>query len=172
MQFQRNFIVPLVLLGRASAQIPEDELRSKIASGRYAPVAEAARIQGNVHLELNAGGVTLLSGPPLLARIAVESAKALGSIQRETDLDLTYHFVLVDATSVPTAMTVQRGNAFERTVLRMLGLKTENIIVNYRCQDGIPPPNDLKITGTGIEIWIYGKSRCLMIEAATLVGKL
>jgi hypothetical protein len=166
------FIVSLVLLRTASAQIPEDALRLKITGVRYAPLAEAARVQGNVHLALNAGAVTLLSGPPLLVQTAVESAKALGSIQREANLDLTYHFVLVDtAKSVPTPMTVQRGNALERTVLRMLGLKTEKMTIDYRCQEGVAPSNDFKIAGAGIEIWIYGRTRCLMTEEAALVAK-
>jgi hypothetical protein len=171
-QLPRIFIIPLVILGTASAQPPEDALRSKIKIVRYAPLAEAANIQGNVHVALNAGVVTLLSGPPLLAQTALESAKALGSIQGATNLDLTYHFVLVyTATSVPTSITVQRGNAFGRTILRMFGLKTEKVVFAYSCQEGVPPPNDLTTTGGGIEIWIYGRSRCLTTEAATLVAK-
>ena len=111
--------------------------------------------------------VTLLSGHPILAQIGVESAKAFGSIQSETNLDVTYHFVLVDtATSVPTSMTVPRGNVFERAVLRMFGFKTEKVVIEYRCQEGVPPANDLKIAGAAIEIWVYGRTRCLQTEAA------
>jgi hypothetical protein len=42
------------------------------------------------------------------------------------------------------------------------------MIVEYRCQKGVPPPNDLKIVGAGIEIWIYGVIGCLSTDAATL----
>jgi len=111
---------------------------------------------------------TLLSGHPILAPIAVESAKAFGSIQGKTDLDMTFHFVLVDtATGVP--VTVPRGNAFGRAVLRMFGLRTVRVV--YRCQEGAAPANDLKIAGAVIEIWIFGRTRCLQTESATLVAK-
>lgn len=173
MQLPRTFIVVLVLVGAVSGQTPEDGLRSKIRAIHYAPLAEAARIQGDVHLNVNSGVVTLLSGNLLLAQIGVESAKAFGSIQGETNLDVTYHFVLVDiAAGVPTSMTVPRGNVFERAVLRMFGFKTEKVVIEYRCQEGVPPANDLKIAGAVIEIWIYGRSRCIETEAAaTFVAK-
>jgi hypothetical protein len=167
MQLPRTFIVVLVVVGAVSAQSSEDGLRSQIRAIHYAPLAEAARVQGDVHLKVSSGVVTLLSGHPLLAQIGVESAKAFGSIQGETNLDVTYHFVLVDtATSVPTSMTVPRGNVFERVVLRMFGFKTDKVVIEYRCQEGVPPANDLKIAGAVIEIWIYGRSRCLQTEAA------
>lgn len=168
MRFRRPFVVTLLLVGAASGQTPEDGFRSTIQAVHYAPLAEHARIQGDVHLNVKSGVVTLLSGHPLLAPIAVESAKAFGSIQGKTDVDITYHFVLVDtATGVP--VTVPRGNAFERAVLRVFGLKTVKVV--YRCQEGAPPANDLKITGAVIEIWIFGGTHCLTTEAATLVAK-
>ncbi len=168
MRFRRLFVVVFVLVGAASAQTPEDELRSEIKAVRYAPLAEQARIQGDVHLNVKSGVVTILSGHPILSPIAVESAKAFGSIQGKTDFEMTYHFVLVDAaTDVP--VTVPRSNAFGRAVLRMFGLKTVKVV--YRCQEGAPPANDLKIGGAVIEIWIFGTTHCLTTEAATLVAK-
>jgi hypothetical protein len=53
----------------------------------------------------------------------------------------------------------------------MLGLKTEKVVVDYTCEEGIPPPNDLKRASAGIEIWIYGRSRCVMTQAATIASK-
>ena len=168
MRFRRLFVVALVLVWAASAQTPEDGLRSKIEAVHYARLAEQARIQGDVHLNVKSGVVTLLSGHPILAPIAVESAKAFGSIQGKTDVDMTYHFVLVDTTTnVP--ITVPRGNAFGRAVLRVFGLKTVKVV--YGCQEGAPPANDLKIADAVIEIWIFGRTRCLQTESATLVAK-
>ena len=130
------------------------------------------RQRGFRGINLSSGAVTLLSGPPLLTRIAVESAKAFGPIQGDTNLDVTYHFVLVDtAASVVTSTTVQRRNAFERAVLRMLGLKTQKAAIDYLCQEGVPPANDLKLAGAVIEIWIYGRTRCIQTEPATFVAK-
>ncbi len=168
MRFRTPFVVALVLVGAVSAQITVDGLRSEIKAVHYAPLAEQARIQGDVHLNVKSGVVTLLSGHPLLAPIDLESAKAFGSIQGKTHLDIMYHFVLVDtATVVP--VTVPRGNAFGRAVLRMFGLKTVKGV--YRCQEGAPPANDLKIASAVIEIWIFGGTHCLTTESATLVAK-
>jgi hypothetical protein len=105
MQFRRASTVALLAVGAAYAQTPEDRLRSRIAEVHYTPLAEAARVQGDVHLNVNSGVVVLVSGPPLLARIAVESAKAVGSFHDETNLGLTYHFVLADTVSVPVPTT-------------------------------------------------------------------
>jgi hypothetical protein len=109
-QLPRIFIVALVLLGTASAQISEDALKSRIMGVRYPLLAEQAQIQGDVQLALNAGEVSLLSGHPLLTQTAIESAKAFASIENKTSLDLTYHFVIVDtAKSVQTSITVPEG---------------------------------------------------------------
>jgi hypothetical protein len=168
MPFRAALAVTFLVVGAALAQTPEDGLRSQIATARYAPLAEQARIQGDVHLKLNSGVVTVLSGHPLLAPIAVESAKAFGPVQGSTEFDVTYHFVLVD-TSVLTSTIVKRGNALERAVLRVLGLKTEKVV--YGCQEGIPPANDVKLAVPVIEIWIYGGTHCLQTQAATLVAR-
>lgn len=139
---------------------------------RYIPLAEQARIQGDVHLNVKSGAVTVLSGHTLLAPGAVENAKTVASIQGEADLDMTYHFVLVDTfKSVPTSVTVPRGNVFERAVLRVFGFRTEKVVVVYRCEEGAPPPNDFTVAGAVIEIWIYGRVRCMQTETATLVAK-
>jgi len=170
--FERFSTVALLLVRAAHAQTPVDELRSKIAGVRYAPLAEAARVQGDIHLNINSGVVTLLSGPPLLAQTAVESTKAFGLIQGETNIDVTYHFILVNtATSVPTSVTVRRPNAFERTVLRVFGLKTEKVVREYQCQEGFPPANIVQVAGAVIEIWIFGRTRCIQNEAAALLAR-
>jgi len=142
-------------------------------SVRYPPLAEAARVQGDVHLKISSGVVTVFSGPPLLVQTAVESAKALGSIQDEANLEVTYHFALVDTTTVPTTMTVKRGNAFGRAVLRMFGLKTEKMVFDPQCQEGVPPANDFKVAGAVIDIWVNGRTRCIQTEteAPALVAR-
>ena len=57
MRFRRLFLVALVLVGAASAQTPEDGLRSTINAVHYARLAEQARIQGDVHLNVKSGVV-------------------------------------------------------------------------------------------------------------------
>ncbi len=124
-----------------------------------------ARIHGDVRLEANSGVVTLVSGHPLLAPLAIDNAKTLGSIQGQTKLDMTYHFVLVDTNlyNVPTSTTVKRGNALERAMLRALGFKTEKVVQSVRCEQGVAPASDIKIGGAVIEIWVYGRTFCLEI---------
>jgi hypothetical protein len=172
MPFGRPFVVALVLVGVSSGQTPEDALKSRIKAVHFPPLAEQARIQGDIHLSVKSGVVTLLSGHRLLAPIAIESAKAFGSIQDETDLELTYHFVFAETTtSVPTPIVVPKGNAFERAVLRLFGRKTTRVVLADRCQEGAPPANDLKISGSVIEIWIFGRTFCVQTDTATLVAK-
>jgi len=168
-QLGRTSTVAFLLVGTVFAQTTEGVLRSRLTSVHYAPLAEQARIQGDVRLRLNSGVVTLISGHPLLAPIAVESAKALGSIQ---NLDVTYHFVIVDtAKSVPTSTIVKRGNAFERAMLRVFGLKTEKVVHGYRSESGIAPANDVTVNDAVAEVWIYGRTHCLTTETATLVAR-
>jgi hypothetical protein len=161
--------VAVLLASSALAQTPEDELRSQIKAVRYPPLAEQARIQGDVHLKLDSRAAQVLSGHPLLAPIAVESAKQFVSILGKAEIDVTFHFVFVDTTtSVRTS--VKRGNAFERAFLRMFGMKTEK--VQNRCEEGIAPVSDLKVEDRNIEVWIYGKMwLCLQTETSTHVAR-
>ena len=84
---------------------------------------------------------------------------------------MIYHFVLVEPNTVPTSITVPRGNAFERAVLRVFGRKTVKVVLDYQCQEAAPQANDLKIAGAVIEVWIFGRTRCLQVDVATLVAR-
>jgi hypothetical protein len=170
MRVRKTSTIGCLLVGAALAQT-EDGLRSRIATVRYFPLAEQARIQGDVCLKVSSGVVTLVSGHPLLAPLAIENAKTFGSIHGQANLDVTYHFVLVDtATSVFTSTTVKRGNALERAVLRVFGFKTEKVVHTYRCEEGVAPANDIRTDGAAIEIWIYGRTFCLQTDTAAFVA--
>ena len=115
MRFKGVPTIPLLLVASAFAQIPETDGVSKIAGIHYAPLAKTARIQGDIHLRFQSGVVTLVSGHPLLAQTALQNAKSFEWLSDKADVDLTYHFILIDATtSVPTLITVRRGNGLER----------------------------------------------------------
>jgi hypothetical protein len=81
MQLRRAFAIGILIVAPALAQTPEDGLRPRIATIHYPPLGEMARIQEDVHLNLNSGVVTVLYGHPLLTRTATDSAKELGLIQ-------------------------------------------------------------------------------------------
>ena len=150
----------------------EGGLKARAATVRYPPLAEQARIQGDVRLEATSGVVTLVSGHPLFAPTAINNAKTLGSLQGQSKLELTYHFVIVDtAYSVPTSTIVKRGNAFERAILCVLGFKTEKAVHSYRCEEGVAPASDIKIDGAVIKIWVYGRILCLQTNTTTLVAR-
>ena len=172
MHLRKACTIGCILVSAALAQT-EDGLRANVASLHYPPLAEQARIQGDVRLEANAGVVTLVSGHPLLAPLAIDNAKTFGSVQGQTKLDMTYHFVIVDTPvySVPTLTTVKRGNAPERAILRALGFKTEKVVLSYQCKEGAAPASDVKADGAVIEIWVYGRTFCLQTETATLVAR-
>ena len=171
MQRGRAFMLTVVLISGAFAETPEAELQSSIAAVRYAPLATMARVQGSVYLKLNAGKVTLLSGHPLLAPAAVDSVKAIALIRPQVDLNMTYHFVLVEPLWVPTRVTVNRGNALERAVLRLFRRETTKVVTTGYCQTAVPPPNELKISGATTEIWIFGAVHCLEVDSAQLLGQ-
>ena len=164
-------MVALLVIQSAPAQTPGSELKSKITNLRYPPIAESARIHGDVRINIAAGLVKVLSGHPLLAPIALASANLFGSIQHQSDVDLVYHFVLVDTINVPTRITVKKGNGFERAILRMFGFKTEKVVLANLCQEGDLPASDLRISGTTIEIWIYGRTRCVQTQATELLAR-
>jgi len=165
-------ILTWLLAGAAFAQTAEDALKSNLTSVSYSSLAESARIQGDVRLMLHDGVITVVSGHPLLTPFALAGVKGFGSAQSQMNLDVTYHFVLVDtARSVPTVETVKRGNAFERALLRVLGMKTEKVVHGYRCEEGVAPGSDVKVNDTAIEVWVYGRTRCLQTNSATLVAR-
>ena len=170
MRFTTIFMAALLVSGRASTQIPEKVLRSKLGSVPYPRLAEVARIQGDVHLSVKSGVVTVHSGHPLLTLTATENAK---SFEAGPDIDLTYHFVLVETTikTVRTPVLVKRGDAVDRFILRLFGFKTEKTVVVDRCEEIDPPPNDLKVSGLDVEIWVYGRSLCLQTVTGTAVAQ-
>jgi hypothetical protein len=172
MQLRRAFAIGILIVAPVLAQTSEDGLRPRIATIEYPPLCAMARIQGDVHLKLTSGGVTVLSGHPLLARAAAESAKALGPIQGKTELDVTYHFVLVDTTDVPTSVTVQRGgDALDRAVLRLFGIETKKVVVVKQCQEGVLPRNDVKLAGAKVDIGIYGNTRCVEEDTTAIAAR-
>jgi hypothetical protein len=171
MHWRKTFTIGCLFVAAALAQT-EGDLRAKVATAHYPPLFEQARIQGDVRLEANSGVVTLVSGRALLAPLAVDNAKTFGSIQGQTKLDITYHFVLVDTNlyNVPTLITVKKGNALERAIFRVLGLKTEKVVHGIRCEQGVAPVSDIKTDGAVIEIWVYGRTFCLETDVAMLVA--
>ena len=168
MQWKKTCALACLFVCAALGQT-DARLKAKVASLRYPPLAEQARIQGDVHLEVDSGAVKLISGHPLLAHLAVNHAKTLGSLQGQTKFDVTYHFVF--APIVPATITVQRGNAFERAILRVFGFKAEKVVQNDGCEARPAPPSDIKAAGSTAEIWVYGRTVCAMPETATLAAK-
>lgn len=164
--------VALFLVGAAFAQTADGDLRSKIAEVRYSPLAKMARVQGDVRVEINSGVVGRVSGPPLLVPTATESAKAIAAIQGEARLEVTYHFVIFDSShTVVTPVTVKRGNAVGRVVLRMFGRRTEKVVLQYECQEGVPPANIVKVAGRVIDIRVYGGSFCVQTQTSMLLAR-
>jgi hypothetical protein len=170
MQLKRNPRIALLFLGTvvraAFAQSAEDVLKSEIKSIRYPPLAEQARIEGDVRLQVNSGVITVLSGHPLLAQVAVASAKTFGSVRSQANLDMTYHFVLVEAKISVTEATVKRGNTLERAIRRVFGMKTHQVVQEYVCEEGVAHAHDLRANGPMLEVWIYGRARCVQTNTA------
>ena len=95
---------------------------------RYQPLAEQARVQGDVHLRGGLDGITVLSGHPLLVAGARENFIQLAKIAGH-DIVAVYHFTLAEPVSRNVTVTEKKGDAFDRLILRALRLKTKRTIL-------------------------------------------
>ena len=75
MQLSRSFIVASLFVSVAVVQTAEDVLKSKLTRVHYATLAERARIQGDVRLNVKNGLITVISGHPLLAPLPSKAQK-------------------------------------------------------------------------------------------------
>ncbi len=156
--------VASLLANVALTQTRENELKSKVTDIAYPPLGDQARIQGDVRLRVESGVITVFSGHPMLAETAREAVKSIGLSEDRAQIELTCHFILVDVIMTP----VKRGSAFERAVFRILRLKTDKLATEFRCEERVPPVNDLRVAGA-VELWIYGKARCVQTQHTTAV---
>ncbi len=158
----RVSILALFALSAASAQGPDDLLKSKAEAMRYPPLAAAARVYGDVQVTVADGNASLISGYPLLAQAALVNARMLAADAGHENLDIVYHFVFVDTGTMGwVSTTAQRSNALGRTFLRLLGFSTQKVVRRYQCQDGPPPPTTAKVDGNAIEVWVNEIARCI-----------
>jgi hypothetical protein len=172
MQSSRTIALGLVLLAAASAQDRQHEPESGIAPVHYGPLAEAARIQGDVRLTINSGVITPVFGHPLLYRAALQSAEASASIVGAAKLTVTYHFVLVERPRIVASETDQKRNVLSSAFLRMLGRTATKRVRTVHCEEAVAPANLVKIEGEVIEVWVYGRSRCLQPNEVTLGARI
>lgn len=165
-------MVLLLLSIALIAQSAEETVRSNLASMKYPLLAEQARVQGVVHVKIESGRVTLLSGHPLLAPSAIANSDQLTSILGNPYADLTYHFVLTDSTTtVRRQRTVKRGNALTRRMFRVIGVKTEKVIQESVCENVPAAPPRIEADGKTIHVWIHGRSLCFQPDVSTLVAQ-
>jgi hypothetical protein len=120
---------------------------------RYPLLAEFAEVQGDVLV--SAGKV--ISGPPLLR----ETALQLHAPQTE----ILFHFILSDAVLSTRIETIKKGDALGRFSLRLFRMSATKKIEIRQCTDGAnPPDNRIDSTKNPLEVWIYGKTRCAIVD--------
>jgi hypothetical protein len=158
-------IACILLIAFAALAQDNAEIVSKVEAVKYAPLPRMARIQGDVRLHLGPKGVELISGHPLLVPAATQSLTDLGNLS-ETEVDVIYHFGLVDPTVQIISKTVQRGDAFDRLILRALRIKAEKTVREPECVETAAPKNRIDLTKNPVEIWIYGSVPCLTTQAS------
>jgi len=106
----------------------------------------------------------LISGPPLLRQASLGSIERLGKLSERGDVEVVFHFSLIEPSV--HEVTVKKGNAFDRLILRVLGLKTEKTIKEKECSDTeLSPENRIDSTKAPIEVWIYRRTPCHAIES-------
>ena len=120
---------------------------------RYPPLAAAARVQGDV---LISGG-KVISGPPLLRQTALQL--------HAPQTDVLVHFVLIDVVLSTKVETIKKGDAFGRVFLRLLRIPAVKEVETQVCtQAPNTPANSIDSTKDPVEVWVYGKARCLMAD--------
>src|SRR3569623_1610354 len=114
------------LIGQSMAE----QIKSRIGAVHYVPLAEMARVQGDVRISYHSDIVAVLSGPPLLVPLARQTTVSLVPLIGMGDSEFTCQFALTDSgtTTVVNSRIVKRGNTFQRVILRVFGLKTEKIV--------------------------------------------
>jgi hypothetical protein len=133
---------------------------------RYPQLAAAARVQGDVRLRSVGDGWVPISGPPLLVQTAMASMKALGTLSDRTEAEVVIHFALIEPTVREVTVAVKKGDAFDRLILRVLGVKTEKTIKRQECHVSPElPENRIDSTKAPIEVWIFGRIHCVMVES-------
>jgi hypothetical protein len=152
---------------------PPPELTTRIQQFRYPPHARQARIQGTVRLAKTNGAVTLLSGHPGLSRAASKATESFPPITGHDTITVTWHFEFTGPMTVYSErpITIPIPNKFERSLRRLLHLKTEKVGYESYCEPPPPPPNKLTITGPHIEIWIPTTHVCLQVQTASAPTK-
>ncbi len=144
---------------------------SKVEALKYPALSRQARIQGNVSLRSGPKGVEVISGHPLLVTAALDNLRSLGKLS-EIDVEVVYHFVLVDAATRITRTTVKKGDAFDRLILRALRMKTEKVVEDVRCvENPDQPKNRIDLTKNPVEVWIYGSIACVQVEASYVASR-
>src|SRR6266516_3521199 len=107
------FLVPLATFAQEVSG-----LAAKVEVVRFPPLARQARIQGDIRLRSGPDGITLVTGHPLLARVALDNLKELGKVS-DAEIEAVYHFVLVNETEIRVTRTVvKKGNRLTRLILR------------------------------------------------------
>jgi hypothetical protein len=122
---------------------------------RYPPLAAAAQVQGDV---LVSGG-NVVTGPTLLR----EAARQLHAQQT----GVLIHFILIDVVLSTKVETIQKGDAVDRFFLRLFRISaTKKVEVQVCTESANPPANRIDSTKDPIEVWVYGKARCIETQAS------
>ncbi len=153
--------------GLAALSQDDAALASKVEAVKYPALSRLARIQGDVRLHLGPKGPELISGHPLLVPAAMENLKNLDNLAG-ADIEVIYHFVLMDSTFRVSRRTVKKGDAFDRLILRALRIKTERVVEESECVEKNTdlPKNRIDLTKNPVEVWIYGATACLNTQAS------
>jgi hypothetical protein len=108
----------------------------------------------------------VISGHPLLAQTAVASLQEIGKIS-ERESEAIYHFQFIDNTEIQVTKRIeQRGNRFERLILRAFMRKTERVVEYTQCvEKPLLPKNKIELGEDRLEVWIYASATC--VQTAT-----
>jgi hypothetical protein len=165
-----NALSIMVLVATAAVGQDDAGIVSKVEALRFSPLTRQARIQGDVRLHFGSEGITLLSGQPLLAEVAIGNLRELGKLS-DGEGEVVYHFVLVsDSNTRVTRTTVKKGPAIKRLILHALKMKTEKVVEYRECIEN-PTKNRIDLTHDIREVWIYASVACVQAMPSQVASR-
>ncbi len=171
----RTILAVVFLVGIFVHSLPAQlsaDAEQKVPGITYPPVAELARVVGDVKLAYGPEGIKYISGPLMLATPTVIAAAKELIAPGNSEGEIIFHFSLLDPDIRRITRFVQKGDALDRLFLRVFHIPTVRVEEEYSCNEKKDQTsrNRLDATKRPIEIWIHGVTRCLRTETSTLAS--
>ena len=165
----------MLTLCTAVSLAAQEPVRPNLDGFKYPALARAARIEGTVEFVVNADGIELVSGHPMLAAAAKSNLEKWAiPLPTDTPLSVTYIFRLTGDFVQNVEVDEPIGDRFDRFFLRLFHRPAVRRVKKVTCiesKDSSAPVSDkIKHDLSGIEIDIEAGSLCIQTDVATIAS--